>query len=177
MVELPLLYHRNAWVGTHLYSHFIVRLLEASLAGFLGINQISLQSIIANLLRNHRVSWVGRDSEGSLSPTLSSTEDHPKIRPYGWARCPNPSWTLSMWGCDRCPGIVFQCLTTWWWRAFAWYPAWSFKYWPSMAGQLQPSGPFLSSGNSGSQSGAIFAVDLETYGGALVYETKVGWTL
>ena len=53
---------------------------------------------------NHRLSQVGGDPQGSLSPTLGSTEHHPKIRLYVWGHCPDTSWTPSAWCCGHCPG-------------------------------------------------------------------------
>lgn len=46
---------------------------------------------------NHRISWVGRDLQGSVSPTPGSTQDCPKISPYVWECYPVTSWTLASW--------------------------------------------------------------------------------
>lgn len=54
--------------------------------------------------QNDRISQVGRDSQGSLSPTLGSTKHHPKSKHCVWECCPKTHWTLSAWGYAHCPG-------------------------------------------------------------------------
>jgi len=49
--------------------------------------------------KNHRISWVGRCPQGSLSLTSGPTQDNPKFKTCVWAHCPNTSWTWATWGC------------------------------------------------------------------------------
>lgn len=46
--------------------------------------------------QNHRISWTGRDSQGSLSPTPGFTEELPEITPWVWEQCPNAPWALAL---------------------------------------------------------------------------------
>ena len=48
--------------------------------------------------KSHRISGVRSAPQGSLSPTLGLTQDHPKFKPYVWEQCPNIPWTLAVWG-------------------------------------------------------------------------------
>lgn len=45
--------------------------------------------------QSHRIIWIGRDPQGSLSPTPGPAQDTPRVEPWAWEHSPNTSWTLS----------------------------------------------------------------------------------
>jgi len=51
-----------------------------------------------------RITGVGRDQQGPLSPTPGSTKDHPKAKSYIQRHYLNAPWIPSAWCCDHCPG-------------------------------------------------------------------------
>jgi len=57
----------------------------------------------------HIIFRVGQDTWGSLSPTSSSTQDHPKFKPCAWECCPNAPWTPTAQGHVRCSGQSVPC--------------------------------------------------------------------
>ena len=65
---------------------------------------------------NHRIFWLGRNPQGSSTPTSDFKQDHPKIRPCASEHCPGTSWALAAWCYDHCPGEPLLVLTTLWWR-------------------------------------------------------------
>lgn len=59
--------------------------------------------------QNNRIPWVGRVSQGSLSPTPDFTQDHSKTTAYAWEHCANSLWTSSARSsdhCHHCPGCT-----------------------------------------------------------------------
>lgn len=61
------------------------------------------------LLEKHRIYQSERGSPGSLSPTASSKQKHPKLKPYVWENCSNAPWTLAAWGHGHFPGDHSCC--------------------------------------------------------------------
>lgn len=51
----------------------------------------------------HRISWVGKFPQWSLSPTQVSKQNHPKFKPSVWEHYSNTPWTLAVCSSDHCP--------------------------------------------------------------------------
>lgn len=63
----------------------------------------ALVTMACGTSRNHGISQVGWDPQGSLSPIPGSRQE-PKSKPCVWKWYPNASWTPSAQGYVYCPG-------------------------------------------------------------------------
>jgi len=57
--------------------------------------------------QNHRISQLGRDPRGTLSPASSSTQDHPKSNPMS-EHCQNAPWTPAPGAVPTALGSLFH---------------------------------------------------------------------
>lgn len=85
-----------------------------------------------------RISWFGKEPQGSSSPTPGSTKHHPKLKPCVWECCCSPC-CFSKYPMQKNEGSKRKGVTAWLWSlAYGQLPDW-FSYDSFISAHISPA--------------------------------------
>lgn len=94
MVSLPVVCKTTRKVGTYREKHVLLILVDSTgvrdgVSMFDHRHGLPCQGKSREIIEYHTTSQVGREPQGSLSPTPGSTQDHTKPKLYARVCCPD----------------------------------------------------------------------------------------